>query len=31
MSNGPRNGCKLWPIMEIVDENGNGAGKGYND
>jgi hypothetical protein len=28
---GPRDGCKLWPIMEIVDENGTGTGKGYND
>ena len=29
--NVPRDGCKLWPIMEILDENGNGTGKGYND
>jgi hypothetical protein len=28
---GPRDGCKLWPIMEIVDENGTGTGKGYTD
>ena len=28
---GPRDGCKLWPIMEIIDENGEGTGKGYND
>jgi hypothetical protein len=28
---GPRDGCKLWPIMEIKDENGEGIGKGSND
>ena len=27
---GPRDGCKLWPIMEIVDENNTGTRKGYN-
>ena len=28
---GPRDDCKLWPIMEIVDENDTGTGKGYTD
>lgn len=27
----PRDTCYLWPIMEIMDDNGNPTGKGYND
>ena len=27
----PRSGCRLWPIMEIFDKEGNSTGKGYND
>ena len=28
---GPRNGCILWPIMEIKDKDREGTGRGYTD
>jgi hypothetical protein len=28
---GAQDGCKLWPIIEIMDKDGKGTGNGYNN